>query len=149
MTKNDKKTNEEIESLKVQIQALDDKYKRALADYQNLQKRTEEDKYKFARLAGVSIISSQLNVLDNLEKAAEHLGDNGLNMILSQFKGSISDAGAEEFNPMGQTFDPDTMECVETKVGDKDIVLEVTQKGYKLGEYIIRPAKVVVGKNDQ
>jgi len=136
----------EIQSLKDQLQALEEKYARALADYQNLQKRTEEDQGRFIKLANATLLKSQLTAFDNLEKAAVHLNDHGLNLVLSEFKNSFTTAGLEELNPEDQPFDPATMECIGTKPGVHDHVLEVAQKGYRLNGITLRPAKVIVGK---
>ena len=69
--------NSQIKELKAQIIDLDAKWKRALADYQNLQKRTENERKNFIRFANATLIEKPLDIIDDLERAAKHLKDDG------------------------------------------------------------------------
>lgn len=124
---------------------LEEKYLRALADYQNLEKRVEREKETFVKFANAVLILKMLPVLDNLERASEHLKDQGIELVIKQFKEALSSEGVTEIEAAGQAFDPQLHEAVEKVSGEEDKVMEVVEKGYKLGEKVIRPAKVKVG----
>ena len=145
--KKTKKTidNSQVKELKAQIIDLDSKWKRALADYQNLQKRTENERKNFVRFANATLIEKTLDIIDDLERAAEHLKDDGVDMIVKQLNDLLTEEGVEEILAIDQVFDPEKMECVEITSGEKDIVSDVTQKGYTIGDMVLRPSKVEVG----
>lgn len=134
--------------LVAQIEDLTNKWKRALADYANLEKRIEGNKQSFVNFANADLIFKLLGVLDNLEKAEVHLHDQGLTLAVNQFQKVLKDEGVEEIKTLGQKFDPKIMDCTEVIQGKEGIVLAVTQKGYLLKEKVIRPAKVKVGKEN-
>lgn len=127
---------------------LETKWKRALADYQNLENRVAQQKAMYIKLANASLIEKMVGVMDDLQRAASHVNDNGLNMILKSFETILKEEGVEEIKAQGEIFDPLTMECVEVVSGPKDRIIKVTQKGYKLYESVIRPAKVEVGAGE-
>lgn len=134
-----------IQNLESQVSELDTKWKRALADYQNLEKRSADQRAMFAKLATMSLIGKILSVTDDFERAAKHIEDPGLGMIAKQFSDILKEEGLEEIEAAQQTFDPLTMECVEVVEGEKDQVIRVAQKGYRLYDSVLRPAKVEVG----
>lgn len=129
-----------------QLQEAQSKVLRAQADYQNLQKRNLQEKERFVWLARKDSVESFLEPLENLERAAAHLNDSGLNMVVDGFKAALKKLGVEQINPAGQEFDAHTMEVV-AKQGEGNQVLNVARKGYKIGQQIIRPAQVIVGSN--
>ena len=139
------KTNKN-DQLNQQLEDYKAKYLRTLADYQNLEKRSKEDQIRFAKIANLSLLSELLAVYDHLETAASHLNDSGLNMVLSEFEQFLKTQNVESVDALNHPFNPATMECIETREGKSDQVLEVAQKGYLLGDTLLRPAKVVVGK---
>ena len=128
-----------------QIAKLEAQWKRALADYQNLEKRTAVEKQQFVKLANLSLITQLLPVLDDLERADKHLNDPGLTLIYKRLKEVLEGEGITEIEALNQPFDPNKMECVEKGEGQDDMVNRVDTKGYKLGEIVIRPARVAVG----
>lgn len=142
-----KKTDENIEKLKKEIEEWKSKYLRALADYQNLEKRISEQKQEFIKYAAEKIIHDLLTVLDTLEKAEEHLKDSGLTLGVKSFKEILGNNGLIKIEVLGKKFDPLTMECIEV-IGDSkgDDVIEELRSGYRLGDKIIRVAQVKVGK---
>lgn len=135
--------------LQAQLEETQAKYTRALADYQNLEKRTRDQHQHLSRLAGAALISKLLPILDNLERAATHLQDSGINLILSQFHSILESEGVTIINPVDQPFDPNLMECVDIVSGPEDQVVTVVEKGYLLNETVLRPAKVQVGRSIQ
>ena len=154
MTKNkhDDDQNEDSKDTKLEepegkISELNEKYLRALADYQNLSRQTETWKADFVQYANVPIIINLLEVLDDLEKAQENLKDNGLALVISKFKKLLENEGLEVVELEGKEYDPTLAEVISMEPGTKEgIVTKVLQKGYKLRGRIIRPAKVVVSK---
>ena len=124
--------------------AAEEREKRALADYQNLVRRSHEDRLRAIKLAGAEFASVLLQPLDNLARAAAQLNDPGLTMVVTQFDQALAQAGLEEIKVMGQKFDVNTMEVVETKnSGEK--VIAVVSKGYTLNGEVIQHAQVVLG----
>lgn len=127
------------------IADLEDKWKRALADYDNLRKRIEKEKADFVKFSNASLIDKLLSVLDGLEKCAEHLKDKGLDMVLEQFKKVLESEGLKEIEVKGKKFDPEKMDAVEIGPGPEDKVIGVVSKGYLLNGKVLRPSKVKVG----
>ena len=136
-----KKTDKPEEKIEEQID-YKDKYLRALADYDNLLKRTANDRVAFVKYANEELIKELLTVLDGLEKAAEHIKDEGLTLVLKQLQDFLRKNGVSEITS-NEKFDPTEMECVETGEGEKDEII-VLNKGYKLYDKMIRPIKVKV-----
>lgn len=130
---------------KDQIADLENKWKRALADYANLEKRIEKEKEDFVKFANAQLLDKLLNVLDDLESAEKHLKDKGLTLAGNRFREILKEEGVEEIEVLGRNFDPELMDAVETVDGPKNKVVEVVLKGYKLYGKVLRPAKVKVG----
>ncbi len=123
------------------------KYLRALADYQNLEKRIEAMKADVQQKTRNDIVSKFLSVLDHLEKAEAFMQDDGLRMIANEIRSVISDVGLEELDLVGKEYDPYTAEAIDVVQGEHDnIVVDILRKGYKIGDRIIRPAQVRVSK---
>lgn len=143
-----KKTQDSnIEKLKREVEEWKGKYFRALADYQNLEKRVSEQRQEWARNAAKELIAQLLSVLDTLEQAQKHLKDQGLTLAVKSFGDVLAKEGVEKIEVLGEKFDPLTMECVEV-IGESrgDDVIEELRPGYKLGDKVIRVAQVKVGK---
>lgn len=143
-------TARETEALKKEIGTLTESWKRALADYQNLQKRYDREKADFVQFANASLILRLIEVLNHLEKAAENLKDKGLDIIVTEFKKVLTEDGLEEIKSQGEKFDPNFMEAVEVVEGeDEGKVAEVVNKGYLLNGKVLLPAKVKVFKGEK
>lgn len=125
---------------------LEGQWKRAVADYLNLEKRIEKEKSAFIKLANASLLDKLLPILDELETCTLHLKDEGLNLILSNFKKVLESEGVKPIKVKGKTFDPETMDAVEVVKGPKNKVIEVNLKGYQYEDKVLRPAKVKVGQ---
>ena len=130
-----------------EIEELTNHWKRALADYQNLEKRYAREKADFVAYAGSNLILKLMTVLDHLEKVKSYLKDEGLEIALREFKRVLEEEGLREIEAAGKDFDPLLMEAVEAVRSDKvgKVVEEVT-KGYQLKDKVIRVAKVKVGR---
>lgn len=126
---------------------FENRFKRVLADYANLEKRIEREKSDFIQLANAQILDKLLPVLDDLELCEEHLKDKGVSLVYNQFRGILQSEGVEEIKALGEKFNPETMDCVEMVTGPKDQVMAVILKGYLLNSKVLRPAKVKVGQD--
>jgi molecular chaperone GrpE len=138
--KSEDKVHLELENMKSMLA-------RALADYDNLNKRVERERQDLGKLASISIIVRLLPVLDGLESAQMHLQDAGLAISLGEFKKIFSEEGLTEIRPkVGEEFDENLMEVIETIPGeDKGKVAEVILAGWKFTDgQLVRPAKVKV-----
>jgi molecular chaperone GrpE len=145
-----KKTQEnyenQIKELQDKVESLDNSWKRALADYSNLEKRTADEKENFLTLVKIQIVESFLPFFDNLEKIQEHSKDEGLNLTLKDLQKVLKNIGVEEIEAEGKDFDHNFMEAIEVQKGEKNKVLKIIQKGYLLNGFLLRPAKVAVGQ---
>ncbi len=139
----------QIKKLEERVAELENNWKRALADYKNLERRTVEEKAEFAEFANMILIQRLLPVVDNLEMLEKHISDTGLKMIVKEFKQLLEDNGVTAIESDGKSFDSQTMDCVETEECDEkghDKIVETLARGYKLKNKVLRPAKVRVGK---
>lgn len=146
-TKQIEELNKQVEDLKQQVEEANGNWKRALADYQNLERRMMEQKESWISFASESLISKMLPILEHLEKAGEHLKDEGLNIALKQLNDLLKNEGLTEIPSMGEEFDPSLHECIETIEGpENNKIIEVFAKGYKLKNKLLRPSRVKVSK---
>ena len=125
---------------------LENRLRRALADYANLEKRVGRDKETFVKLANAQLLDKLLSVLDDLELCEEHLKDKGVILVGNRFREVLESEGVEEIKALGQKFDPETMDAVEIFPGPKNKIVEIVLKGYLLNDKVLRPAKVKVGQ---
>ena len=124
---------------------LEEQLKRALADYQNLERRVDEERKLLSALSSAILIEKFLPVLDNLESAQSHLNDQGLELVIKQFKDILTSEGVAEIQSEGAKFDPNLHEATEVIVGENDDqIVKVTRKGYKINDKVIRAAQVTV-----
>lgn len=138
-----------IEELERKVLELEDRWKRALADYDNLRKRVEKEKEEFVKYAAGRVIGKFLNVYDDLKICSRHLKDKGLDLICAHFDEVLKSEGVEKILALGEDFNPQIMEAVEIIEGPEGKVIEVVQEGYRLGEKILRPARVKVGGGEK
>ena len=150
-TKKDKKEDLQVQGKRVRElekrnKELEAGWKRAVADYQNLQKRVSSEKEQLVRLANEALLEEILPVLDNLETVLQHIKDTGLEITVNQFRDVLRRVGVEEIDLLKKDFDPHLAEAVDVVEGDENKVAEVVKKGYLYNYKVIRPAKVKVGK---
>ena len=136
---------------------LENKYKRALADYHNLMKQSAKEKMDFARYANEGLLRELLPVYDNLKTSLQHLPtdanknwSDGLGHVIKQFKTVLEDFGVKEIKTEQEKFDHSTMEAVEqVETDDKkldDKVAKELKAGYLLNGKVISAARVSVYK---
>ena len=152
-------TNEEIEAMNKRVSEAEEKALRYQAELINYRKRKDEETEKKLKYANEDLILEILPVLDNYERAIKMDDDNledevsqflsGMKMVYASLTKAIEKYGVKEIDALGKPFDATYHQAVmteEVKDKDKDIVLEVYQKGYILKDKVIRPAMVKVNK---
>ncbi len=150
--------NQEIEKLKKDLEEMTEHAKRTMADLQNLRKRQEEERNFIIQLANTELIKNLLPVLDNLNRAKENTKTNldedlsewvkGIEMSITQLHETLKKAGLTEIEALGTAFNPDLHEALLEDKGEKDIVIEELEKGYMVGNRVIRHSKVKVGNGE-
>ena len=126
---------------------LNNKYLRALADYQNLARRTQLEREHAIQEARKQAAASLISIKEDVDNAEGFSKDPGLALIKKKLYDALANLGIEEINPLNTAFSPDTMECIQVVPGDDDnIVVAVHQKGYKSGDTVLRAAMVTVSK---
>ena len=142
----------EEEKLKKELEESKDKYLRLMAEYDNFRKRSAKERLDLSATIKGNTIGEILPVFDNFERAlaAETEDTNykaGVEMIFKQFGDMLTKLGVEIIDPIGQTFDPNIANAVnqieDENLGENEVA-QVFQKGYKIGDKVIRYAMVVV-----
>jgi molecular chaperone GrpE len=133
------------------------KFLLAMADFENYKKRMERQYREIATSGERKMLLAFLPVLDNLERAVAFSGENsealrtGLQNTLRQFENVLTMASVKALELKGKPFDPAIAEAIGTHAAEgveDDTVLEEAQKGYTIGEELLRPAKVIVAKRE-
>lgn len=138
----------QLEKTKEQLSAKEEAYKRALADYQNLLNRFNQDKIRLTQLAAADLVIDLLPILDHLNLAVDHLGDDSVKMIRDELLVVLEKHGVQALPiKVNDNFDHEKMEVVETVDGQDGQVATIYQPGYQLNGQVIRHAKVAVGKS--
>lgn len=127
----------------------ENKYLRALADYQNLLRQSAKEKSEFIKYALSDFLYNILPVYDHLKMSMNGLSEvdaknpwaEGVSHVLKQFKEILAQYGVEEIKTVGEKFNHDFMEAID---GSGEIVKQEIVPGYKLNNKVIRPAKVIV-----
>lgn len=165
MLKKEERLETEIEKLKQtaaekEQESLDylDRYRRALAETENIRKRSSVEKQDALKFGNFNIISDLLTILDDFDRALEsgkqesankQVVIEGVEMIEKQFQDLLfKKYGVEKFGEVGEEFDPNRYQAVMMEMGDykEETVIEVFRKGYCLHERVIRPSQVKIGK---
>lgn len=143
-----------------QIAEWKDKFMRAKADFQNLQRRSQAEHAESVRYANAELVKSLLGLLDDFERTLEQPAETddakaimqGVRLMYDNFVKSLQAARVETIDPQGQAFDPSWHQALmyqpSTDVAE-DHVLQVAQKGYRLDDRLLRAAKVIVAKAPQ
>lgn len=148
----------ELDKLKQELVSCQDKYLRLLAESENSRKRLQKERQELTKYAISNVLAEFLHPLDSFEKAlkfAENMSDEvrnwavGFEMILSQFKQVLSNHGVVEYPSLGKHFDPhlhEAVEMIETSEFSPGTVMEEFVRGYKMGDRVVRVARVKVAK---
>ncbi len=146
------KESSEEETLQQALREQEDKYLRLLAEYDNYRKRSQKEKENAWTSAKADTIRELLPVYDNLERAlkqetADEAYAKGVQMTMQQLKTVLEKLGIEEIPAQNETFDPNVHNAVmhmEDETLGENIVAEVFQAGFKMGDKVIRHAMVKV-----
>ena len=146
------------DDLKIELSEAKDKYLRLFAEFENFKKRTAKERLELFKTAGQDIISSLLTVLDDFNRAEKQYKKDDLTseiegfiLIGNKLKDILKNHDLEEIlTKQGDEFDSEKHEAISQLPVDlkskKGKIIDVVEKGYQLGEKIIRYPKVVVGK---
>ena len=141
----------ETEKLKASLAETNDKYMRMLAEYDNYRRRSQKERESIYTDVRADTVTKFLPVYDNLARAVQHETDEetrkGVEGIFNQLKVILEGLGVTEIETVGKRFDPALHDALlhidDEKYGEGEIVLEL-EKGFKLGDKVIRFAKVQV-----
>ena len=145
-------TPSETDSLKEQLSQLNEKYVRMLAEYDNFRKRSQKEKDAIYPRATADTVEKFLPIIDNFERAmsapcADETFKKGMDMIFQSFMNTLKSLNVEMIGEAGETFDPQlhnaVMHIEDDKYGENEIVM-VLQKGYRIGDRVVRYAMVQV-----
>lgn len=134
--------------LEKKLEESDGKYKRALADYQNLEKRVRTERSQWIKAANKELLLRILSVLDTMLLAQKHSDDKTLHIATQQFLDVLKSEGVKKIETSGQKFDPKHMECITVIEGKDGEVIEELRPGFMLHDTVLRPAHVSVGKKN-
>lgn len=156
IAKEEKELGEDLEEKKEELleeknNEAEQKYLRALADYQNLLKQSSKEKMEFAKYALEDFLNQMLPVYDHLKLSLKNLKPEeeknawveGVRCVLKEFKSVLENNGIEEIKTEGEKFDHNEMEALD---GEGEMVDKEVMPGYKLNGKIIKIAKVIVKK---
>lgn len=149
---------EELERLQGELEALNDRYLRLAAEFDNYKKRIERERAETWVRAQGELAKRLLEALDDLQRVseldvakatAESLLE-GIQLVEKKLRHALESAGLEPIDPRGEFFNPETMEALMTVPAEREeedeIVMDVFQKGYRFKGHLIRPARVRVKK---
>ncbi len=151
----DDNKNDELEKLQEKYDALNQQYIRLAADFDNYRKRQAQERENLIKFGTENALKSLLEVLDNFErgqKALENVEDcekvkESFNLVHKQVFDALTKLGLEEIKAVGEEFDPNFHEAVmqtPTSEQPEHTVINELQKGYKLGDKVLRPTLVNV-----
>ncbi|MFD2517996.1 nucleotide exchange factor GrpE [Salinimicrobium flavum] len=148
----------EKDKLKADLEKEKDKFLRLFAEFENYKRRTSKERIEMFKTAGQDVITSMLPVLDDLDRALNEITKakdkdllKGVQLIHNKFKETLRAKGLEQMEVKeGDFFDADVHEAITQIPAPSDKlkgrIVDVVEKGYKLGDRIIRYPKVVTGK---
>lgn len=147
MKKDKKHEEKQVENGETnELENLENQLKRALADYQNLEKRIHEEKSSWVKIANKELLLRLIPGLDSLLLAEKHTQDEGVKISIKHFLDILDEVGVKKIETIGKNFDPNLMEAVSTTQGEEGLVVEELRVGYTLNGQILRVAQVIVGK---
>lgn len=150
----------EYEAMKAKAAERDgyyDRYLRAHAEFENAKKRSEKERADLLKFANEGFILSFLPIVDNLEMAEKHIKEakdfkavrEGVDMIQAQIVEFLKEIGVERIKSLGQKFDPNLHDAIETEEADASndgLVTAELKPGYKVNGRLLRPASVRIAK---
>jgi len=154
MEKKKKAKGKKIKKLKKEIEEMKEGWQRTQADFDNYRKRIQEELDARRESGKMEIIQEMLPIFDNFERAYKHIPKTeqkkdwvqGLMAIEKQFQSTLKGLGVEKYHLLGKKFDPELADALFYEPSDKKegIVIEEVEPGYKIGDKILRHARVKV-----
>ena len=151
----------ETEEIKAENALLKDHLLRKQAEFENYRRRTEKERGDVFKRGQKEVLIEMLSVLDNFERAMLSVANGsadedalkqGFELIYKQFKDILAKLGVEPVESVGETFDPHLHEAVtieQTSEYEANTIIAEFQKGYKLGDHLLRPAQVKVAASPE
>jgi len=147
----------EIEKLRQQVDELNDRYLRQVAEFENFKRRNARERIELIQTAGKEVITDLLDVLDDSERAQKQMETTqdvqqireGVQLVFTKLRNTLAAKGLKPIESLNKDFNVDLHEAVTEIDGGEEMkgkVVAEIQKGYYLNDKIIRFAKVVVGK---
>lgn len=154
----EKKKEEKCEKLKKEIKNLEkerdeykDKYLRKLAEFDNFRKMMEKEMERNRKIVEAGIIKEFIDIYESLEKAIEQDKNlkEGVKLIYKSMKKILDEHNVKEIKAKGEEFNPNLHEAIGVVDGKEDnIIVEEYQRGYMLGDMVLRHSKVIVSKKE-
>src|SRR5580765_5425903 len=147
----------DVDALQADRDQLFDRLQRLAAEFDNFRKRNAREQAAFAERANERLVKELIPVLDDLERALEAAADHeeakledGVRLVHRALADALAKEGLREI-PTEGAFDPHTQEALLSQPSDADegTVIQVLQKGYALGDRVVRPARVVISSGEQ
>jgi molecular chaperone GrpE len=160
-TREEQRVEQDIDALLADTVRERDEYlelaKRTQADFENYRKRIAKESATAESRGRSQLARELLTVADNLERALEAAEDGselatGVRLVYEELVATLKRAGVESYEPDGERFDPELHEAMLTEPVEQrrdGEVVQVMEKGYRLGDQVLRPARVVVGKAEE
>ena len=147
-------TEKKLEEVQKELDSTKDSFQRTLAEYDNYRKRTAKEKTENFNLGKIQAVTNLLPVLDTLEFALnapcqDESYKKGIEMVMTQAMNAFSNMGVEQIEAVGKEFDPNFHAAVMQEANEEfesGFVTKELQKGYKMGDKVIRPSTVAVAE---
>src|SRR5438874_709243 len=147
----------ELEAVRSDADEKERSWQRTAADFANFRRRTEEERGVMAQLSNAVLISKLLSVLDDFDRALASVPEDahegwvdGIRLVERKLRTVLEGEGVTPIEAVGQPFDPNLHEAVvheETSEYPDNLVIDEVQRGYRLGDRVLRPALVRVANN--
>ena len=147
----DESAVQDIELLRTQLSQMTETCRRALADLSNYKRFVEDQRKQAAWYGTAEILKDILPIIDNFDRALQHMQEldpqhrEGVEAIARQLKAILQKNRVEQIVTIGQAFNATQHEVLSQAPGPDGIVVDEFEKGYTIGEQVLRPAKVIVG----
>ena len=146
------------EDLRAELEEVRDRWARAVADYQNLRRRSAEERAELRMQLLAGLVGGYLGVLDDFdlalgsihehEELKDHPWVDGVRLVRQKFATLLADSGVTEILVEDEVFDPMRHEAIAYQPGPEGHVVAVVQRGFESGSQVVRPARVVVGNGE-
>jgi molecular chaperone GrpE len=132
-------------------------WQRSQADFTNYRRRAEQEKQDLGKYANAALFCDILPVLDDLERALNAIPEEytdsdwvkGVRLVERKFRNILERQGVKPICALGMAFDPNLHEAIRQEKGPEGTVISEVEKGYTLGDKLLRPARVIVGSGEE